>query len=498
MSKDRLHGPRADVTDIALARTRAQTARKTYERPSLRPLDRGRWRQLVAVTALVDTFALGTALSVATATRFGGDALKAQGPYGRKLWVWLILWWCSLAVAGLYERQRTDDRVEELRNVVNGISLGAAVAIAGAFFAGFELSRAWAALVWALGLVFVLFGRTCLRAVVQWMRRRGRLRRRAIIVGADESAHTLAAAVARAPWEGVDVVGFVSTDFNPADGPTLGSIDDLRDIVIGAKATEVLVSSGAAARGRFSEIVAALDGLPVELRIAPGLDGFLASRLAVHPLGDQALVAVERVELRASAKAFKRSVDLLVGIPATLIALPLIACCAAAIRLDSNGPVFFRQPRVGVDGRRFKIWKLRTMIAGAEAALRDLDARNDAPGLLFKLRADPRVTRVGRFLRKTSLDELPQLFNVLSGAMSLVGPRPPLVTEVERYDDPLRRRLLVKPGITGLWQVSGRAEASFDEYVRYDLLYVQNWSVALDLFILLRTIPAVLTSKGAY
>jgi lipopolysaccharide/colanic/teichoic acid biosynthesis glycosyltransferase len=181
-----------------------------------------------------------------------------------------------------------------------------------------------------------------------------------------------------------------------------------------------------------------------------------------------------------------------------VVAAPLIAACALAVRLESPGPAFFRQSRIGERGRPFVMWKLRTMQDGADKLHVKLQSRNEYDGVLFKIRDDPRITRVGRFLRRTSLDELPQLFNVVAGHMSLVGPRPPLPLEVARYDERLGRRLLVKPGITGLWQVSRQRKLSFEDYVRYDLMYVQNWSIALDLYILARTIPAIISRRGAY
>jgi exopolysaccharide biosynthesis polyprenyl glycosylphosphotransferase len=484
-----------------LAETRPLTAaRRRYERPRLRPLDRARWRSLMMITAFVDMFALGTALYVATATRFGRAAIKSQGAYGQYLWMWLILWMICLAAVGLYERHRTDNRIEEMRHVVHGVTLGAAVAIAGSFFVKFELSRIWAILSWALGLFAVIAGRTVIRFGVRMLRRRGRLRRRAIIVGSGDEARSLASAVEKATWEGVDVIGFVASNIADAvrDGES-ATIENLRDMVLATEATEVLVAAGAVGEGHFAKIVSALDGLPVELRVAPGVEGYLPSRVAVHPLGDRPLLAVERAELRPAARIFKRTLDLALGLPLLILAAPVITLCAIAVRFDSKGSAFFKQRRVGVDGKAFNVIKLRSMVADAETRRMDIEHANEADGgLLFKMRDDPRVTRVGAFLRRTSLDELPQFFNVLKGDMSLVGPRPPLPSEVEQYDDPLRRRLLVKPGITGLWQVSGRHELSFEDYIRYDLLYVQSWSIALDIFILLKTIPAVLLRRGAY
>lgn len=482
---------------MVLDRARVIPLRR-YQRPGLRPLDRSRWRKLVAVTALVDLLALSSAITLATATRFGGQAIGSQPVYGRMIWAWLILWWLCLCSVGLYERHRIDNRVEELKYIVHGVSLGAAVAITGSFFVRFELSRAWALSVWSLGLVTVIAGRVILRAVVRALRKRGHLRRRAVIIGSGPQALALARAVEDATWEGVDVLGFVSAHPNERGRHILGSLESLRTIVVTSEATEVLVAPNATGPATFEMVIAALDGLEVELRIAPGVEGFLPSRLTVHPLGDRPLLSLERAELRPSAKFFKRALDVVFGVPLLIIATPIIALCAIALRIDSKGPIFFRQTRVGVNERAFTVFKLRTMVADAEQQLHTIIDLNEADGVLFKIHDDPRVTRVGTFLRRTSLDELPQLLNVLKGDMSLVGPRPPLPDEVARYENPLRRRMLVKPGITGLWQVSGRNQLTFEDYVRYDMLYVQNWSVALDLFILARTIPAVLLRRGAY
>jgi exopolysaccharide biosynthesis polyprenyl glycosylphosphotransferase len=198
---------------------------------------------------------------------------------------------------------------------------------------------------------------------------------------------------------------------------------------------------------------------------------------------------------RATAK---RAFDVALAALALLVAAPVLAVAAVAIKVDSPGPVFFGQTRVGRGNRPFRIWKLRTMVADADAMKAQLADQNQADGPLFKMDHDPRVTRVGRFLRKTSLDELPQLWNVLRNDMSLVGPRPGLPSEAVHWDAELRERLRVKPGITGMWQVHGRSDAGFDEYARLDLYYVHNWSLLVDLAILARTVPTVLWSKGAY
>jgi exopolysaccharide biosynthesis polyprenyl glycosylphosphotransferase len=200
----------------------------------------------------------------------------------------------------------------------------------------------------------------------------------------------------------------------------------------------------------------------------------------------------------ARRNAAKRAIDLVLAVAGLACVLALFAILVIAIKLDSPGPAFYGQVRVGKDGRRFRMFKLRSMQQGAEGLLDELQHRNEVSGPIFKIRRDPRITRVGRFLRRYSLDELPQLINVIRGEMSLVGPRPPLPAEVELYEEWQLERLRVLPGITGLWQVSGRSEVPFPAMVRLDLDYVRNWSIALDLEILLRTIPAVLSAKGAY
>jgi exopolysaccharide biosynthesis polyprenyl glycosylphosphotransferase len=493
-----VHAP--DYTSSVVDDERSARIQRPYERPALRPLNRTRRRALVVISALVDLLMLGLALAAATLTRFGGDASAIQTPYGWWIPAWLSMWWLGLLAAGLYDRQKIKAPAEELRRLLYGVTLGAAIAIILAFSIQFPLSRAWLLLSWAFTLLFVALGRRAVRRVIHSLRRRGHLRRRAVIVGADESGRALAEDIGRASWEGLDVVGFISvnaSDDHFGHGPILGPAHRLREVTVEQRISDVLVAPTAAANGHLGEVVSALDGVPVDLSVAPGLQGFLTSRLIVQPLADRPLVSIERPELNASARFMKRALDLVLGSILCVLALPVVGVCALAIRLDSTGPVFFRQPRVGLRGRPFKIWKLRTMQADAEELQIDLRERNEADGLLFKIRQDPRITRVGKFLRRFSLDELPQLFNVIAGHMSLVGPRPPLPEEVRGYSDHLGRRLLVKPGITGLWQVSGRSDLSFDDYVRYDLLYVQNWSVALDLYIIIKTLPAVLSGRGA-
>jgi exopolysaccharide biosynthesis polyprenyl glycosylphosphotransferase len=454
-----------------------------------------------AVSAVSRALALAAAVVVASALdhRVGSpDRNGSLEPWPVVAWVAMTL---GLAFVGSHGR-RTRDPTDGLALSVAGATVGMSLVVVAAFSIGYALPRGWVLLTWMAGMAFLLTERLIARTVIRVLHRRGRLRHAVIIVGADAEARSMAHAVGRTDADGFDVAGFVRIDGCEVDpalaGSILGDLWRLPELVRRHRIEEVLLPPNVAAGENLSHVIGALDGLPVRLSLASALDGYLVSRLHVRPLGGVPVVTVERNELRPASRSLKRAFDVTIGGVLLLLFLPLIAMCALAVRLDTRGGAFFGQRRIGIGGRAFTMWKLRTMVEGAESSVGALRAHNTGHGLLFKMRNDPRVTRVGRVLRRWSLDELPQLWNVVAGQMSLVGPRPPLPEEVARYDERIRRRLLVKPGITGLWQVSGRHENSFEDYVRFDVLYVQSWSLALDLSILIRTLPAVLRGRGAY
>ncbi|MET4003012.1 exopolysaccharide biosynthesis polyprenyl glycosylphosphotransferase [Arthrobacter sp. UYCu511] len=242
----------------------------------------------------------------------------------------------------------------------------------------------------------------------------------------------------------------------------------------------------------------ALSTSGTDLILAPALTDIAGPRIHTRPVAGLPLIHVTTPRLEGGKRVAKRLFDMSLSGILLLFFAPLMALVAVFIKGDSRGPVFFKQDRVGVLGEPFRMYKFRSMGVDAEARLPELQTDNDGSGLLFKLKSDPRVTRVGAILRRFSIDELPQLINVLNGEMSLVGPRPPLPAEVADYEDHVRRRLLVKPGLTGLWQVSGRSNLSWQDSVRLDLYYVENWSMTGDMVILIRTIRAVLQRDGAY
>jgi exopolysaccharide biosynthesis polyprenyl glycosylphosphotransferase len=242
----------------------------------------------------------------------------------------------------------------------------------------------------------------------------------------------------------------------------------------------------------------ALEKTRAELLLAPAVTEVVGPRVHIRPVCGLPLMHMERPELRGTRRLVKNLFDRTAALVGIVLLAPLLVGLALAVSLTSRGGMFFRQERVGRDGRTFSMLKFRSMVAGADRLVDDLAADSDGNGVLFKRKNDPRVTRIGRFMRRYSLDELPQLVNVLTGAMSLVGPRPPLPTEVERYGFDMHRRFLVKPGLTGLWQVSGRSDLSWDDSVRIDVRYVENWSLAFDFMILWKTVGAVLRGSGAY
>jgi exopolysaccharide biosynthesis polyprenyl glycosylphosphotransferase len=326
--------------------------------------------------------------------------------------------------------------------------------------------------------------------------------RSVVIVGSNDEAQELALMLLEDPTLGYRVVGFVADD--NVDDPDadrsklLGTTHETLDVVRRTRAGGVIVATSSTSLGVCNRLVRDLVHAGIHVELSSALRDISAERLTVRPLGRFPVVYLEPRHTRGWRSGAKRAFDVCVATAALVIAAPAMLVVALAIKFDSRGPVVFKQTRVGREGVNFEVRKFRTMVPDAEAKLVDLLGRNEADGPLFKLKADPRVTRVGRFLRKTSLDELPQLLNVLRGEMSLVGPRPALPAELQAWDRELHARLRVKPGITGMWQVNGRSDASFEQYSRLDLYYVDNWSLLTDLGILAKTLPAVLFGRGSY
>jgi exopolysaccharide biosynthesis polyprenyl glycosylphosphotransferase len=310
--------------------------------------------------------------------------------------------------------------------------------------------------------------------------------------------------IRRERFAGMDVVAACVTpesrDLVAAGlGVPVGGLDEVVAMAGRFRAETIAVTSASETAAQYlRQLSWQLEGTGIELLVAPGLIEVAGPRLHIRPFEGLPLLAVEQPRFEGWRRVLKGGLDRSAAALALLLLAPVLLGIALAVRLTSSGPVLYRQERVGVNGRTFTMLKFRSMVADADRQVEALSAGNISDGLLFKMRVDPRVTPVGRWLRRLSLDELPQLLNVLGGSMSLVGPRPPLPGEVARYDTQISRRLLVKPGLTGLWQISGRSDLPWEEAVRLDLRYVENWSMAMDLLILVKTFRAVFSRSGAY
>jgi exopolysaccharide biosynthesis polyprenyl glycosylphosphotransferase len=349
------------------------------------------------------------------------------------------------------------------------------------------------------GLIFcgVLVGRHFYRLMLKRSRRHGRFMRPVVLVGAGDEAFELLKILRDEPELGFDVRGIVgeqaAVERQAFEGvPYLGSTERVAEAVLEAGAHHAIIGATAFDFRELNRTVRALTAAGIHVQISGGLAGISANRLRRAPIGREATFYLEQVSLEGWQAGVKRFVDIALTSILLIPTLPIIGILAVLVRRHDGGPAFFRQQRIGLDGRPFTILKLRTMVVDAEARLAELMAQNERNGPLFKLKHDPRLTPIGRLMDATSLNELPQLFNVLRGDMSLVGPRPALPREVATFDERLMLRHLVRPGITGLWQVESRESPSFADYERCDVFYVENWSVQLDVAILLQTFGTVL------
>jgi exopolysaccharide biosynthesis polyprenyl glycosylphosphotransferase len=339
--------------------------------------------------------------------------------------------------------------------------------------------------------------------VQDYLHARGIGTARVIIVGAGEIGRTVIRTIVARPQLGYHIVGFVDDHPEKAHTdigrfPALGTTRDLPHVLETETTDEVIITLPWVAHHKIMSIVEECQRRQIGARIVPDLFQMSLTHVNVDDVGGVPLISVREVAFSRSALVVKRAMDIVGATLGLTLGAPILAIVALAVRLDTPGPILFRQKRVGTGGREFTMYKFRSMRAGSEDELEALRGLNESDGPTFKMREDPRVTRVGRLLRRRSLDELPQLWNVLRGEMSLVGPRPPLPSEVAGYQDWHRKRLEVRPGLTGLWQVSGRSLLSFDEQVLLDIHYVENWTFWLDIKILLRTVPEVVLASGAY
>lgn len=415
-----------------------------------------------------------------------------------------VVWVAAMGIAGAYQTRFLGIGADEFNRVVIG-----AVALIGvvgtvSWAAEVPLSRRYVAGALPLVVVLTLIGRYALRKHVHGQRKRGAFLCRTILLGDPRDVTEYACRLKRSSYHGYNVVGAcLAEDLDngePVEGvPILGGADDVVPATIATHADTVIVMSTPMFSGDYLRRLSwALEPTGAHMVVAPALVEVAGPRMAVRPVDGLPLLHIDQPRLTGGKRLVKAIYDPILAGAALALLLPFLLVIAIAIKFDSPGPVFFRQARVGRDGAEFTIVKFRTMVADAEALKPSLIHLNESSGPLFKLRRDPRITGVGAFLRKTSLDEVPQLFNVLVGQMSLVGPRPHLPEEIERFGSDGRPRLRVKPGLTGLWQVSGRSDLTHEESVRTDLRYVENWSLAMDLLIMWKTLAVVIRGDGAY
>lgn len=414
-----------------------------------------------------------------------------------------VLWCAAVGLAGGYDPRFVGVGPDEFRRIVaSAVSLTAGVAIVS-YALKLDVARGYVAVAMPSALLLDLTARYALRKRLHRLRATGLFRRRVVAVGHAPNVADLVSLLRRDSYHGMSVVGAcLAGQSLPAEVegvPVFGALEQTPAAVTDLDADTVAVLSCPEMDGiRLRELAWRLEESCTDLYVAPTLLDVAGPRTTIRPVAGLPLLHVDRAELAGLRQLLKTVFDRLAAAAALLVAAPVFLAVALAIRAEDGGPVFFRQIRVGREERAFPLLKFRTMAVDAERRKAELASRNESGGLLFKIHQDPRVTRVGSRLRRWSLDELPQLINVLTGDMSLVGPRPALPEETAHYGTYMRRRLVVKPGITGLWQVSGRSDLPWDEAVRLDLHYVENWSFALDLQILWKTWSAVIRGSGAY
>jgi exopolysaccharide biosynthesis polyprenyl glycosylphosphotransferase len=413
-----------------------------------------------------------------------------------------VLWLCWLAGSGAYDRRFFGAGSDEYRRVMSaGVSLTAAVAIAS-YAAKAELARGLVVMTLPLLVLLDLVCRFAMRKRLHTQRARGAHMRRVVAVGHRAGLADLVKELGRSQYHGMQVVAACA----PPGGesminqvPVLGGLDEVVEVVLDAKADAVAVLACPEYDGlALRRLAWQLERTATDMFVAPALLDVAGPRTTIRPIAGLPLLHVDHPDLEGPKRVFKAAFDKVVA--GTVLALlgPLMAVVALMIKMHDKGPVLFVQVRTGRDGREFRMLKFRTMVIGADQLKAELAEQNQGHGALFKMRDDPRVTPVGRWLRRYSLDELPQLINVLRGDMSLIGPRPPLPEEVRTYAQDVSRKLVVKPGLTGLWQVSGRSDLPWEEAVRLDIWYVENWSLVLDMQILWKTVHAVISASGAY
>lgn len=472
------------------------------------------WRARTSrVLRITDAFIVSWAVGGAYITRFGIEpdlgSLGNDAAYGVFSISLIITWWLMLGAWNSRHSRILGAGADEYKRVAAAsLWLFGLVAIFS-YVLRIDTARGFVGFALPVGLIGLLLGRWLLRQHLHVRRLQGESMSRLLLLGGPGAVAHLASSLERSKEAGyLPVAAYTPGAYGEQQIdakfqlPVLGNIPKTHAILAAiesCRADAVAVSAGVQLHPQtLRQLGWELASRNIGLIMAPALTDIAGPRIHTQQVAGLPLIHVTTPTLDGGQRVAKRLFDCVFSALLILTMSPLMLVVAALVKISSKGPVLFRQVRVGMEGKTFHMLKFRSMIADAEALLPDLMQHNEGGNVLFKIKNDPRITPVGRFIRKFSLDELPQLFNILDGSMSLVGPRPPLPREVEAYEHDVRRRLLVKPGLTGLWQVSGRSDLSWQDSVRLDLYYVENWSLAGDLIIILRTARAVFRSTGAY
>jgi len=462
---------------------------------------------------IVDAFVVTWAVAGAYVIRFGwGPDFEVVGQETIYIWISIalvVVWWIMLGAWNSRQSRILGAGPDEYKRVAAAsLWLFGLVAIVS-YVLRLDTARGYVGVALPAGLFGLLLARWLIRQHLNVNRQMGHSMSRLLLLGGPSAVAHLARSLRTAQHAGYLPVAVYTPNTSefpsvePESGlPVVGNSPDAKAIVEAIEACSadaVAVSAGVQLHPQtLRHLGWELASRNVGLIMAPALTDIAGPRIHTQQVAGLPLIHVTTPTLEGGQRVAKRLFDVAVSALLIVLSLPVMAVVAILIKLDDGKPVLFKQDRVGMKGTPFQMFKFRSMVLDAEARLDSLRGSNEGSGLLFKMKDDPRVTSIGRLLRKFSLDELPQLFNVFMGSMSLVGPRPPLPSEVEAYEQDVRRRLLVKPGLTGLWQVSGRSNLSWQDSVRLDLYYVENWSLAGDLLILLKTFRAVFRSAGAY
>lgn len=420
------------------------------------------------------------------------------------MWLAIPLWLVIFAGMGLYNHRNLLGGTREYSLLLNATTLGMFLIISLGFLLPNELilARGWVVLAWFLGFLYTAIGRFVFRRIIYAMRKHGYFQNQAILVGLNHEGHLLASQFNLTRTSSIRLVGYINN--GPVDEADeklkyLGKINDLDNLINKHSVSEIILTSSALSQDEIISLFRKYGTMSdINLRMSSGLYEIITTGMEIHEDGLVPLMTINKVRMTGVDYLLKQIVDYAIAIPALIALLPVFAIIAIAIKLDSPGPVIYRRRVMGVNGKQFDAFKFRTMHVNGDEIFRNNPELLQEYQANYKLKNDPRITRIGRFLRKTSLDEFPQFFNVLRNEMSVVGPRMICPDELSKYEKWNINLLTVKPGITGLWQVRGRSDVDYEERVRMDMFYIRNWSAWLDIQLIIQTVPAILSKRGAY